>query len=80
MNNLGTHIIKNPVGSYSFVGSLPTALGNEVLATKSDVMGGRAHYNVDGVLMTWHYPSHYTEKAARDFAMARGVSINEVSK
>ena len=43
--NVGLHVIKFPSGRYGYVGSVPSSLGNEVKANRSDIMGGRAFRN-----------------------------------
>lgn len=43
MANYRLTLMKNPAGTYSFVGSVPASLFKEVKATKEDVMAGRAY-------------------------------------
>ena len=68
-------VIKNPVGTYSFAGSIPTVLGNEVLATRDDIRGQRWHKNDQGETVTWKFPVFETETDAIDFAASKGVTI-----
>ena len=44
--NMGLHVIKNPAGTFSFVGSIPQELGTKVKPTSFDIMAGR--YFMDG--------------------------------
>ncbi len=67
-------IIKNPAGTYSFAGRIPTNLGCEAPATKADIMGQRAHYNDRGELVTWKFPVFKTESEAIKYARERGHS------
>jgi hypothetical protein len=43
MFNFGgiTHVIKNPKGTYSLVGSVPAAMMEQRKPTQNDIMGGR---------------------------------------
>ncbi|MHA1962824.1 MAG: hypothetical protein ACW99U_21755 [Candidatus Thorarchaeota archaeon] len=68
-------IIKNPAGTYSYVGNIPTVLGNEVPATVDDVRGQRWHKNHHGDTMTWKFPVFATEQDAIDHAASRGITI-----
>lgn len=45
MFNFGgvTHVIKNPAGGFSLVGSVPTTMMEKRVPTVADIMGGRAH-------------------------------------
>lgn len=70
--NLGLHILKNPTGTYTFVGSVPASLCEEVDATQSDVMGGRAYRADDGSLKTPKVPSFPSYEEARQFAREHG--------
>jgi hypothetical protein len=71
--NLGLHIIKNPAGTYSYVGSIPVSLGYEVPADRSAVMGGRSFRNAEGKLVEWEFPVFKTEQEAKDFAISKGA-------
>lgn len=45
MNFAGiTHVIRNPVGTFSLVGSVPRSLCTEHEPTRADVMGGRVDF------------------------------------
>lgn len=73
-----TFVIKNPAGTYSYVGRIPVVLGNQVPATVADIMGGRAHrYNEDtpGDCYTWKFPNFPTRTEAVEFAAQRGVEV-----
>jgi hypothetical protein len=39
--NYGIHVIKNPAGTYSFVGTLPADLGDVVTADRAAIYGNR---------------------------------------
>lgn len=44
MNFAGiTHVITNPKGTYSLVGSVPIAMMEKRIPTMSDIMAGRVH-------------------------------------
>lgn len=68
-------VIKNPAGTYSYVGSIPTVLGTEVSATKSDIMGQRWHKNEAGETVTWKFPVFQSESEAIAYATSKGVQI-----
>jgi hypothetical protein len=70
--NLGLHVIKFPSGKFGFVGSIPAALGYDVPADTSAVMGGRSYTNAAGDLVERKFPVFDTEQAARDFAKSKG--------
>lgn len=42
--NFGLHILPNPNGTYSFVGSVPAELMDTRKPIKGDVMGGRVDF------------------------------------
>lgn len=73
--NLGVHILKNPAGTYHFVGTLPTKLGNVRIATTSDVMAGRSYFNEHGTQVAVHFPVFPTSDEAKVHAAARGVAV-----
>lgn len=73
---MNIHIIKNPAGTYSFVGCLPSVLGDEVDATKADVLGCRAYLNEAGELKVIKFPSFPTYDEAAAHAQVRvGVRL-----
>lgn len=75
-HNLGLHVIKFPSGKFGFVGSIPTALGQEVPASTAAVLGCRAHWNADKTeLLEWKFPVFDTEQEARDFAASKGCEV-----
>ncbi len=75
-HKLGLHVIKFPSGRYGFVGSIPTALGTEVPASKAAVMGCRSHWNSDHTeLLEWKFPVFDTEAEAKAFAASKGFNI-----
>ena len=72
----GLHIIKNPAGTYSFVGSIPSELGNIVPANTSDIMGGRAWKDEEGELVTVKFPVFKTREDALHHAKFYGYEVN----
>jgi len=74
--NLGVHVHRFPSGRFGFVGTLPASLGDAVLATRNDVMAGRAFRGGDGRIMTIKFPTFKTERAALAFARARVVEVS----
>ena len=73
-SNLGTHVINNPAGTYSFVGSLPLELARIVPATKSDIMGQRTIKH-NGETMSYRFPTFKTRQLAVDFAASKGITV-----
>lgn len=73
--NLGTHVIRFPSGKFGFVGTLPVCLADIKEASMSDVLGCRAYRDESGRLVAPQYPVFPTEKDAREFAAARGVTL-----
>ena len=71
----GLHIIKNPAGSFSYVGSIPASLGTETPASPPDVMGGRAFKNKSGELVTLQFPVFQTRGDAILFATLHGEQV-----
>lgn len=69
--NMGLHVIKNPAGTYSYVGSIPLDLATFVEPTTSDIMAGRT-FKVDGKIMTPKFPLFNTEQEAIAFAESKG--------
>jgi hypothetical protein len=72
--NFGLHVISNPTGTFSFVGSLPLALATLVPATNADVMGQRAFRAPDGQLVAPKWPTFPTEADAVAFAARHGFT------
>lgn len=70
-----THLIQFPSGRWGYVGLLPLALGTELAATKSDVLGGRAYRNAAGELVAPKFPSFATAAEAIEFAASKGVEV-----
>lgn len=79
LTNAGLHIIRNPKGTFSYVGSIPYALGTEVKATRSDVMGGRAFKSRNGDVVTMKFPVFDTEEESRSHAESKGHAVQSVS-
>lgn len=73
--NLGLHVIKNPAGTFSYVGSIPTDLGRQVPATTAAVMGQRAFRADDGSIVEWKFPVFATREEAVQFAAERGHEV-----
>ena len=73
--NMGVHVLKNPAGTYSFVGRIPASLGNKVPANREDIMGGRA-FDDSGRAMTYKFPVFKTEHDARKHAKNCGVELS----
>lgn len=73
--NLGLHVLKNPAGTYSYVGTIPTALAEIVPADTAAVMGGRAFRNEEGKAMMYKFPVFATRAEAMDFAEAKGFDV-----
>lgn len=69
---LPLYVIQFPSKRFGYVGSIPTALGSEIPADASAVMGGRAHRAADGSLVEWKFPTFDTESAALAFAASKG--------
>jgi hypothetical protein len=64
---MGLHIILNPAGSYSYVGSIPTVLGKRVKPTSSDIMAGRFFKDGEDVY-TVKFPVFSTRQEAVNHA------------
>lgn len=77
LGNLGLHVHLNPAGTYSFVGTIPAALGAIVKATPVDCIGGRA-FMANGEAWTLSFPVFATREAAVTFAEARGFEVAPV--
>lgn len=76
--NYPLSVIKNPAGTYSYVGSIPHALGEPVPATKSDVAGGRAYWgpNKKGLFVT-KFPVFKTRADAVAHASEYGFTVTD---
>jgi hypothetical protein len=74
INHAGLYVIEFPSGRFGYVGSIPTALGSEVPADRSAIMGGRAHRDATGQLVEWSFPSFATEVEAITYAAERGFT------
>ena len=62
--NYGLHIIKNPSGTFSFVGSVPVSLMDTRKPTTADVMGGRVDHETGLAYVTRTYQN--VEAAIKD--------------
>lgn len=70
--NLGLHVMKNPAGTYSYVGSLPLALAEVVPADRAAVLGQRAFFDDAGKVMMHKFPVFSSVEEALQFAAAKG--------
>ncbi len=77
--NLGVHIIKNPAGTFSFVGTLPAALATLVPATTADIMAGRAFTAPNGAVVAPKFPVFATAADAAAFAAGLGIAVKGAS-
>jgi len=68
-----TAIIKNPVGTFSVVGSVPITALDVHPMTQSDAMGGRV-INVDGKNMGWTGKAFPTVEGAIEAIELGGVT------
>lgn len=74
--NMGLHVMKNPAGTFSYVGTIPANLGKAVVATMADIMGGRAQRNPHtGEAMVLKFPVFKTRKEAIHFASFHGHNV-----
>jgi len=78
--NMGLHVIQFPTGVYGYVGSIPIDLATEKPATRSDVMGGRAHENAQGEIVAWKFPVFETREAAVSFAEEKGYKVEKENR
>ena len=76
-NNLPLCVIKNPAGTYSYVGSIPRDLGKPAPANSSDVAGQRAYRDNDGNLMVTKFPTFETEADAIGYAESKGYTVTK---
>ena len=74
---MNLHVIKNPTGTYSYVGDIPYCLGKLVRASKSDIMGGRVVQKIDDVPFTIKFPVFETRQAAVDYARGNGCYVKD---
>jgi hypothetical protein len=73
--NLGLHILKNPAGTYSYVGSIPVELAEIVPADRAAVLGQRAFIDDAGNAMMYKFPVFKTREEAFAFAEAKGFDV-----
>jgi len=73
--NLGLHVMKNPAGTYSYVGSLPVALAEVVPADRAAVLGQRAFVDADGNTVMYKFPVFATRDEAMSFAEEKGFDV-----
>jgi hypothetical protein len=73
--NLGLHVIKNPAGTWSYVGSIPTALAKAIPASTSAVMGQRSFRSENGEILEWRFPVFDTREEAVAFAQSKGCEV-----
>ena len=77
MHNLGVHITHNPAGTYSFVGTLPAALGDVVKADRAAIYGNRTlnQRGPENEIMMLKFPVFLTLAGAYGHAKDRGVTV-----
>ena len=74
-NNLGVHVIKNPAGTFSFVGTLPMVLADMVPAASDDIRGGRAYTAPNGSIVAPKFPVFTSREDAISYARNRGIQV-----
>lgn len=77
-DNLGIHIIKNPAGTYSFVGTLPAALGNVVKADRAAIYGNRTlnERGPNNEILMIKFPVFHARAGAILHADKRGFAVS----
>lgn len=75
-NGLGLHVIKNPAGTFSYVGSIPRELGEKVKPSTSDIMAGRFYTEGDKQFTT-KFPSFTSRQAAVKHAASGGFTVKD---
>lgn len=75
MSGYGCHVSKCSTGKYTFVGSVPIALCDEVKPTHSDILGCNTRTNENGVLVGIRVKVFDSEADAREFAKSVGVEL-----
>jgi len=73
--NLGLHVLKNPAGTYSYVGSIPVELASVVPADRAAVLGQRAFFDEEGNLKMYKFPVFKTRAEAMSFAEEKGFDV-----
>ena len=75
-NNLGLHVIKNPAGTYSYVGTIPVFLGDIVKADRAAIMGNRtlSQRGPNGEIQMVRFPVFKTRADAILHAESRGAT------
>lgn len=73
-------IVKNPVGTYGFVGSIPLELCEKISATKGGMLGGNVWKEKDGKYYEWKIPSFTTKQQAIDFCKSKGITNYDFPK
>lgn len=71
--NLGLHVLKNPAGTYSYVGSIPVELASVVPADRAAVLGQRAFFDEEGNLKMYKFPIFQSLEEAVSFAASKGL-------
>jgi hypothetical protein len=72
---MSLHVIRNPAGTYSYVGTVPAALGVEAPATRADVMGGRSYFNANRETVAVRWPVFPSRAEALAHASAHGYEV-----
>lgn len=70
--NLGLHVLKNPAGTYSYVGSIPVELAEVVPADRAATLGQRAFIDDNGKVMMYKFPVFQSLEEAVSFAASKG--------
>ena len=73
--NLGLHVLKNPAGTYSYVGSIPVELAEVVPADRAATLGQRAFIDDNGKVMMYKFPVFATREEAMSFAEEKGFDV-----
>lgn len=74
-SKVGLHVHKNPAGTFSYVGGIPTDLMKEVPATKGDVLGCRAFRDKNGELKAHRNHCFETRESAVKYAEEKGFTV-----
>jgi hypothetical protein len=76
MLNITTlHIIKNPAGTYSYVGRVPVTLMRLADANRSDILGCRAFKADDGSMKVYKGRTFQTYDEALQYAKSHGFEV-----
>lgn len=77
-SNFGLHVIKNPAGTYSYVGTVPVVLAEVVPADRAAVLGQRAFIDkATDKIMMYKSPVFATAAEAVAFAASKGLEVRQ---